>query len=201
MEVGVNMVAEGLEWKTPTGRVLFRDLSFTLNYQELLLISGPNGSGKSTLLRILVEELPIQKGKIEREFRRSEVGYVPQLQNMEFHLPISLGEVIKISVKGKVDSEQIEKLGLLNTGQLDRTWNHASGGERQRTLLTCTLLSNPKILVLDEPFNHLDRESHSLIISTLVNYLSAQRAVILVSHIGKEELKKSGVSVKGVILD
>ncbi|MNT42241.1 putative ABC transporter ATP-binding protein [compost metagenome] len=67
---------------------------------------------------------------------------------------------------------------------LSKLWNTASGGERQKVLLSALLAKKPKILILDEPFNHVDRDSALQLEESLQNYLqeNPQSAMIMVSH-------------------
>ncbi len=194
--------ASGLSWSTPEGRRLFHHLDFQLFAGQILLITGPNGSGKSTLLGQLLEGLEhattgggILKSNVDTE----EIAYIPQLQSLEFHLPLTLSEVIEIDLNQRIPEEEITRFRLLNADQLNRTWNTASGGERQRTLLTCVLLNSPRLLILDEPFNHLDNESQNGMLEAVLTYLREDseetRAVILVSHLGITELEGAGVPV------
>lgn len=186
-----------IAYRTPAGRALFENLNFELKPGHLLLITGPNGSGKSTLLRILLGRLAPARGSVTCAVSPTRVAYIPQLQNMEFHLPVTLEDVIRISADKDTSTEQLESLGLLSEEQLKLTWNTASGGERQRTLLTCALLREPKLLYLDEPLNHLDRASQKGMIRTIVDFLTSRpdTAVVLVSHLGLAEMRDYPITV------
>jgi ABC-type Mn2+/Zn2+ transport system ATPase subunit len=180
---------------TPEGGVLFKDLSFTVSVGDLLLVTGPNGSGKSSLLRALMGEFSPHKGRVHINVDKKDIAVIPQLQNMEFHLPVTLQDVIELSQERVVEAETIESVGLLARGILFRPWNSASGGERQRTLLTCALLKAPRVLVLDEPFNHLDLVSQKTMLEKIKSFLKedgTSRAVILVSHLQLQELSDLG---------
>lgn len=180
--IDVSAVAYG----APGGKVLARDLSIRIEAGELLLVTGANGSGKSTLLRVLLEQLKPLAGSVKLSVERSRIALLPQLQNTEFHLPLTLRDVLEISMKRPVAEAEIIALGLLDRDQLDLGWNSASGGERKRTLLTRLLLASPKLLLLDEPMNHLDQESRERVRCAIVDFLRddrrAPRGVVLVSH-------------------
>lgn len=186
------IILEGRElgYLTPSGKRLFQKLSFQLELGKMLLVTGPNGSGKSTLLRLLLRQERPTEGTVYSPVPALQVGYIPQLQNMEFHLPLTLNEVIQISHSAPVQTARILDLGLLRSDQLTLTWNTASGGERQRTLLTCALLHQPRLLFLDEPLNHLDQESQLSMISAIGDFLSGKHkgetSVVLVSHIKQD---------------
>jgi ATPase subunit of ABC transporter with duplicated ATPase domains len=75
---------------------------------------------------------------------------------------------------------------LLGREILSRPWNSASGGERQRALLTRIFLSGAKVLVLDEPFNHLDQATRRTVEQRLGAVLGQGTAVLMISHAGGE---------------
>jgi len=180
---------------TPDGRVLFRGLSFAVNAGQLMLIRGPNGAGKSMLVKVCLRRLQPNVGLVRCTVPERRIAYVPQLQNMEFHLPLTLGEVIEICVDRHVPAKAATALGLVGEEHLSLTWNTASGGERQRTLLTCALLEDPHLLLLDEPLNHLDAASQERVLEALENFVSSKdedRAAVLVSHLGREQLERLG---------
>ncbi len=103
-----------------------------------------------------------------------------------------------------LSEEAVESFGLLKRKQLGLAWNTSSGGERQRTLMTRALLQDPRLLILDEPFNHMDAASQTQILETLGTFLKKQtdhpRAAVLVSHVALSELDRLGVPVKHVRL-
>ncbi|MNT78967.1 putative ABC transporter ATP-binding protein [compost metagenome] len=80
--------------------------------------------------------------------------------------------------------ETAPDLALLKNLDLSKKWNTASGGERQKVLLAAALLKNPILLVLDEPFNHVDKESSLELESSLQEYLIShpQSSLMIVSH-------------------
>lgn len=174
---------------------LFKDLSFTLEAGECVWLSGPNGSGKSTLVRLILGLDRPTRGNVDVKVGRHQIAYLPQLSNASVHLPLTLWNVMKISLNPVPDWKTIEALGLLSENHGRLSWNSASGGERSRTMLTISLLQKPSLLVLDEPFNHLDMDSRQKIMSALGNYLRATdqgpRAAVVVSH---EDLSRTHLS-------
>jgi ABC-type Mn2+/Zn2+ transport system ATPase subunit len=177
------LTTENLEWTTPTGRILGRGITLALKAGELLWIQGPNGSGKSTLIHTLLGDLKPKKGRVQTHLRPDEIGYLPQVQNRECHIPLTLREVIGLAHRQSLPHAH---WGLLDEAQLDLAWNQASGGERQRTLFLRELVSAPKLLFLDEPLNHLDETSKIQMQATLAQLLTEEGApaLILVSHGG-----------------
>jgi ABC-type Mn2+/Zn2+ transport system ATPase subunit len=193
-----------LTYGAPGGRVLGKDLNFSLEAGQLLVLSGPNGSGKSTLLSIILGEHQALAGRFLNHVSRARTAVIPQLQNIEFHLPVTLRDVLEVSRPKGLDESAVESFGLLKREQLGLAWNTSSGGERQRTLMTRALLQDPQLLILDEPFNHLDALSQTKILETLAAFLKKQtdhpRAAVLVSHVALSELERLGVVVKHIRL-
>lgn len=180
--------AKGLDFGPQRDQVLVQDLSFELRSSQLLWISGPNGAGKSTLLRVILGQGWIKQGTLERHVPIADIGYLPQLQNRKFHLPVTLRDVVVTAVDGRVSSDDIVRIGLLQPAHLRLGWNTASGGERKRTLLTRVLMQDPALLILDEPLGHLDLESYALVIKAIDRFLNAPsnrpraKGVIIVEH-------------------
>ncbi len=182
------IVVTDLSTATHDGRILSESLNFSVSPGQIILISGPNGIGKSTLLKTLIGNLKPKKGTIELNLPFSRIGYLPQLQNTDFHLPVTLRDILEASCHHSLSLDEILSWRLLSETQLDLSWKTASGGERKRTLLTRTLLAKPDILVLDEPMNHLDVQTRLLVEDAIQKFVELpqsngrKRAVLLVSH-------------------
>lgn len=163
-------------------------LNFSVHAGECFVIRGPNGSGKSTLLRALLGQHQSYHGRLSIDLPSARVGALPQLSNMRFHIPLTLADILAISLPDQPRKETLQRAssyGLLKADGFSLSWNSASGGERQRTLLTRLLLPDPQLLILDEPGNHLDRHSRLLLASALKTYLEkepSRRAILLVTH-------------------
>jgi ABC-type cobalamin/Fe3+-siderophores transport system ATPase subunit len=111
------------------------------------------------------------------------VGFLSQLHNREFHIPIRLSDVLSFGLKGPLDLARLDALGLLGRAALDLSWNSASGGERQKALITRVLLGEHDLLILDEPMNHLDLETRSHLWKILRNQIEGcGRGIIMVCH-------------------
>ena len=154
-------------------RKILEDLNFSLNQGEILGLLGPNGVGKSTIFNIIIGLLKPNYGSIFIEkknvtqdpifFRTKnfKIGYVPQ-HGGYFH-DLTLGENLKaiseIVIKDKKLREERVNL-LISKFELESLQNikaeFLSGGQKKRLVISLALLSNPKILLLDEPFAALD---------------------------------------------
>jgi ABC-type Mn2+/Zn2+ transport system ATPase subunit len=173
---------EDLSTTTADGQPLSAGVSFALHAGELVLIEGDNGAGKTTLARCLLGLHRRHRGRIRRHLPAREIAYLPQLGNVQFFLPLTLGDVIALKIPS-CTADEITSVGLLDRASLERPWMTASGGERQRTLLTRLLLSDARLLILDEPFNHVDPATRDGISRALAARLKQGTAILMISHL------------------
>ena len=158
----------------PDGKEILHNINFELKKGEMLLISGENGCGKTTLLRSLKKEIA-PKGKKSGEIRlNGECAYLFQEsdKNIIFRSPYedlifyacNLGiEAEKIEAKAK---EVIDLFSL--SYLLDRSTDTFSGGEKQILALASLLVTEPDLIILDEPLSQLDEASKCLFTQKLV---------------------------------
>ena len=189
------LVVRDLAFDAPDGRPLVAGLAYDLMPGGIVAIAGPNGTGKSTLLKIIMGELKAARGSVT--FANKSVGYLSQLHNREFHIPLSLADVLSLGVPGRFNPAAATALGLLAAEELDLAWNTASGGERQKTLLTQVLMTQPQVLILDEPMNHLDNVTRGKLYAVLRDFVAnGKRAILMVCHeklITSDELKPASI--------
>lgn len=179
------LTVENLSLATPDGRPLGAPVSFSLAAGSIVSLEGPNGSGKTTCLRVLVGIASPSGGRIEWRVGRDDLAYLPQLQSYDLHLPYTLEDVIRSGVPRWLPPEALAS-PLLSREKLGLRWATASGGERKRALLLRALLQGKRVLLLDEPLNHLDRESRALVARALETFLDTPgRGILLVSHEGE----------------
>lgn len=157
-------------------RMLFCDISFTVNEGEKIGLIAKNGTGKSTMLRILVGQETADSGNVIINNSIS-VGYLPQQPSFpEGATPQSLAENFC-----DAESQQnfIRLLTQMEIGDLDAPVDKMSGGQRKRLALAQVVAPSPRLLILDEPTNHLDIAT----VEWLENYLSRSRTTLLmVTH-------------------
>lgn len=162
----------------PSGEKLLGPINLNILPGEVLIITGQNGSGKSTLLHHLAKQGTAKKLV---NVAQNQICFLPQKYGHDFNFPFTLKDALyqPNSTKGASDNYQIIK--LLN---LDRLWRTASGGERKKTLLARCLLQEPELLLMDEPFNHLDQNSREVFMSDLSNFLALhpQSTLVLITH-------------------
>lgn len=164
-----------LKARSREGMDLSPAVDFELQEGEVLFLRGENGSGKSTLLKTVLGLHKYYEGSFHLRISEQEMQYLPQLGNLNFHLPLTLQDMVPSTA---------HNLALLRGLDLNKKWNTASGGERQKVLLAAVLAKNPKLLVLDEPFNHVDKDSVQVLEDALAQFLKTnpQSSLILVSH-------------------
>ncbi len=165
-----------------TEKILFDDVSFSLNDTEKVGIIGINGTGKSTLLKILAGKEPPDKGTVTtgRNLRIAYLPQTPSFQKGQTVLSASLPPESEIAVSPaayEADAKTyLTKLGFID---LSQPVNELSGGQKKRVALVRTLLTPCDVLILDEPTNHLDSEMSEW----LENFLKSWRgALIMITH-------------------
>lgn len=169
-------------------------ISFSLSEGELLSVFGPNGAGKSTLLGMLGGALRPNAGEIRfrgqlrdpgaTEWRR-EIGVLSHrtflygaltaIENLIFY-----GKLYDLPDLEERAETRLAEVGL--TPHADRRVRGFSRGMRQRLALARTLLHDPSLVLLDEPFTGLDVHASSLLRQVLVRLKDGRRTVILVTH-------------------
>jgi ABC-type Fe3+/spermidine/putrescine transport system ATPase subunit len=183
---------------------ILKKLSFSVKGSEILGIVGPSGAGKSTLLKIISGLLDADTGNVFLDGNvilgpkdkliagNSEIQLVNQDFSLDLYHTVSENLRVKTShLQKEIQSEFIfELLDLFELSDL--AGNQAinlSGGEQQRLALARALSLEPKVLLLDEPFAHLDAHIKRKVITYLNALKKVRRTIfILVSHDGQEML-------------
>ena len=173
--------------------VVLRNLSFEIREGDYLGLVGPNGAGKTTVLRALLGIHDPLSGVVRRA-PNLRFGYVPQRDQLNPSYPLSVADVVRMGRPPRspwaADARRADRaaadralaqVGL--TALADRRLGNLSGGEKQRMLLARALVSEPNVLVLDEPTTGMDLGATTQIL-TLVRDLRLQQrlTVIFVSH-------------------
>ena len=174
------------------GKIVLSNVSLTVMEHDFIGIIGPNGGGKTTLLKILMGLMKPLKGEIDYAIHRSEIGYLPQGNQVDAQFPITVREVVASGLEtrfglksrsGEAHKRQLntilEKVGLENLQA--RSIGELSGGELQRTMLARAIVSSPKLLVLDEPDTHVDNRFEQELYG-LLRELNESMTILLVSH-------------------
>jgi len=181
------------------GRSVLQGIDVRLAPGELVGVIGPNGAGKTTLLKIILGLLRPDEGSVriaQRDVReaRGLVGYVPQSFAPDPDLPLRARDLVALGLDGsrwgfslggarrraKID----EALAWVDAARFaDQPVGRLSGGELQRLLVAQALISDPRIVLLDEPLANLDLRSQDEVVA-LVGRVAHERdvTVLLVTH-------------------
>ena len=178
------------------GKVIVRNLNFTVEAGDYLYIIGENGSGKTSLMKTILQLQPAISGSIQFSdgLKQNEIGYLPQQTTSQKDFPASVREIVmsgclgkqgfhpfytaqmKASAKKAMERTEISALA-------DKRFNTLSGGQQQRVLLSRALCAAEKMLLLDEPAASLDPDA-SAAMYQLVDKLNTEDGltVIMISH-------------------
>jgi putative ABC transport system ATP-binding protein len=178
------------------------DVDFSVNCGELLLLVGPSGCGKTTLLSVLAGILDATTGEVEvfgarldrlnqkekTSFRRDKIGFIFQQYNLLPTLTAQENVAVPLLIHG-MDYDQaqkqafayIEKVGLAN--RADFLPAKLSGGQQQRVAIARALVTEPRLIVCDEPTASLDGETGKQVLEMFrTTALGPDRAIVVVTH-------------------
>jgi ATP-binding cassette subfamily F protein 3 len=164
-------------------KVVYRDLNFTAERGQRIVLVGPNGAGKSTLLKILADVVPIQGGT--RELGSNVVtGYFAQNRLENLHAGATVFEnVMELRTNENQLTEQQGRaiLGafLFRKDDVHKKVSVLSGGEKSRLALARLLVKPPNLLLMDEPTTHLDIASIDALVGALQTF---DGTFIFISH-------------------
>lgn len=164
---------------------------------ERLAIVGPNGSGKSTLLKAVVGLVDIDGGRITVHDHAPGhdrcVAYVPQRVELDWTFPLSVADVVLMGRAHRVgwlrrprpDDRRAVRAALADVGIADlaaRRIRDLSGGQQQRVLIARALAQDARLVLMDEPLNHLDSASAETVLAVLDRLAAAGVAVAVAMH-------------------
>jgi zinc transport system ATP-binding protein len=176
--------------KTP----VLKGVNLEIFENDFLGVIGPNGGGKTTLLKAILGLLKPLEGKIEFrndiKGKKKPIGYLPQVRHIDRKFPITVFDVVKSGLmmlngsKSSVSEKQrvndlLNEMGIFEIK--DKAIGELSGGQMQRVFLCRALISEPKILILDEPDTFVDNRFEGELYEKL-RVLNQDIAIILVSH-------------------
>ncbi|HNW52591.1 MAG TPA: metal ABC transporter ATP-binding protein [Prolixibacteraceae bacterium] len=177
-------------------KVVLSNANLSISEHDFIGVIGPNGGGKTTLLKAILGLIQPSSGQIVfsdfMQNRGSDIGYLPQVNKFDSRFPISVFEVIysglarqgswrsgfiqkdKSKVEAIIRELGIEKFAHKPIGEL-------SGGQMQRAFLGRALVSDPKLLILDEPDTYVDNQFENELYKKLKE-LNSRMAILLVTH-------------------
>ena len=172
-------------------------INLSVEPNNFLGIIGPNGGGKTTLLKVILGLIKPARGKISvmgqsPERGRKFIGYISQYNLFDHDFPISVLDVVLMGRYGKVGlvrrySEEDKRIAneVLKTVDMldykDRQVGRLSGGEQQRVFIARALVTDPKLLLLDEPTASIDPNMQAEFYE-LIDSLKQRMAIVMVSH-------------------
>lgn len=177
--------------------MVLKNISFTIHAGESVGIIGPNGGGKTTLLKLIMGFLKPTTGKISLfgsppQQAIHDIGYVPQVMRFDRQFPVSVYEIalsgrlsrlpwhgIYSKKDHRITNEVLEHLEL--TAFKNCAFGTLSGGQAQRVLIARALVSQPKLLLLDEPTANVDAKAEANIYG-LLKELRGKMTIVMVTH-------------------
>ena len=189
-------------YETPAGEITaLNKTDLELNQGELLLIIGPSGSGKTTLLSLIGCLINPTEGEVEVDgkniknlnskemsrIRLNTIGFVFQQFNLLAPLsgyanvafPLTMQNFSSKEIKTKT-MEALEKVEMIE--HMKKLPKQLSGGQQQRIAIARALVTNPKIILCDEPTASLDKDSLAIVMEELQMLVTNGRSVAVVTH-------------------
>jgi len=172
-------------------------INLSVEPNNFLGIIGPNGGGKTTLLKVILGLIKPARGKVSvmgqsPERGRKFIGYISQYNLFDHDFPISVLDVVLMGRYSKaglgrryseedkrIANEVLKTVGMLD--YKDRQVGKLSGGEQQRVFIARALVTDPKLLLLDEPTASIDPNMQAEFYE-LIDNLKQRMAIIMVSH-------------------
>ena len=188
-------------YESPSGDItVLNRVNMKIKKGEFVAIVGDSGSGKTTLLNLIGGMDKVSKGSItvagkqisnfndkqRTLYRRNQVGFIFQDYNLIQELTVYENIILPIQLKKKESNEK-EIDAFLSTLKLLEKKNsfpmHLSGGERQRVAILRSLLSNPDIILADEPTGNLDSKNTQLVVELLQRFSDKlEKTILFVTH-------------------
>lgn len=192
---------ENLKFSYNKNHVVLNDINLQLNEGELLCVLGKNGSGKSTLFKCLLGLLKKDAGfiklngkeidEIKEKDKAKLIGYVSQSNESTFDFTVFeyvlMGRASNVGLFSHPTKEDenkvLEVLEKMNIVEYkDKHFNELSGGERQQVSIARALVSNPKVLLFDEPTAHLDYSNQMKVLRMIKDLSNKGYAIIITTH-------------------
>ncbi|MFZ5828867.1 MAG: metal ABC transporter ATP-binding protein [Planctomycetota bacterium] len=182
------------------GAPVLEDVDLSIGRGDMVCIVGPNGGGKTTLLRLMLGLLRPRTGRVQLfgaspEKARLKIGYMPQQSRFDPQFPVNVLDVVLMGRLGqqgwpgrlgwytRADREaaiqSLREVGMQAFAA--RPMSALSGGQRQRALIARAIVSEPQLLILDEPTANVDSAGESQLLQ-LLRELHRRMTILMVSH-------------------
>jgi zinc transport system ATP-binding protein len=178
------------------GEKVLEDVNLLIRKGDFIGMIGPNGGGKSTIIKIIMGLLEPWQGRIyygeKQSGEKIRIGYLPQYHDFDHKFPINILEVILsgLTDPGKAitrfhrsDRKKAKAIAdTLGIGHITgKSIGELSGGQMQRAFLGRAIISDPELLILDEPVTYVDSKFESELYNLLED-INQKAAILLVSH-------------------
>lgn len=180
-------------------RTVLTGVTGTVVGGEALALIGPNGSGKTTLLRGLLGLVRVAAGSLRvngaapGRAPRGSIGYVPQVADLDPSFPVTVLDVVLMGTYSRLGlmrhpgrrersrcREALEAVGLSELAS--RRFGTLSGGQRQRVLVARCIAAEPRLILLDEPFNGLDQPNRDALLDIIARLKDRGIGVVVSTH-------------------
>jgi ABC-type Mn2+/Zn2+ transport system ATPase subunit len=181
------------------GTTILHRVNLGISEGQLTGIVGPSGSGKTTLLRAILGQVRMHQGEVRvmgqtvRGRPPAAVGYVPQLETIDWNFPVTVEEVVlmgRAATSGpwpwpsradrRAMAELLDRLGMLPYAR--RQIRDLSGGQQQRVFLARALMRSPRLLLLDEPTTGVDIKTRHDVLHLLRELNGSGITVLMTTH-------------------
>lgn len=175
--------------------LILEDIDLKIFDNDFIGMIGPNGGGKTTLLKIILGLAAPQKGKVyfreDLPRHKRPIGYLPQVKHLDRKFPITVLDVVRsgslmrpFPFQSGLEERNaaLDLLAEMGVAELQKkAIGELSGGQMQRVFLCRALISDPKVLILDEPDTFVDTHFENELYDKLA-LLNHRMAIVLVSH-------------------
>ena len=181
----ISLAVEHVSVTYPNGHQAIRDVPFTLQGRTVCALVGVNGSGKSTLFNTIMGIIRPQSGSVRvnglpvaQAMRQNGIAYVPQSENIDWHFPILVKDVVMLGRYGHMGmlrrpraadrdavAAALERLDIADLAE--RQIGALSGGQKKRVFLARALAQQSRIILLDEPFTGVDAKTEFAVMELL----------------------------------
>lgn len=180
------------------GSRVLEDVDLKIMPGDFVGLLGPSGSGKTTLLRTVLGAVEVQSGLVlvngkSVRGRRNRAGYVPQLETIDWNFPVTVEETVLMGrtmsnslfpwfrrQERELAQDMMQRLGIDNLAK--RHIRQLSGGQQQRVFLARALVSNPELLLLDEPTSGVDLKTRDDVMHLLHDLNHAGVTIVMTTH-------------------
>lgn len=184
-------------WFGFNGQPVLEGVDLEIQARQFVALVGPNGGGKTTMLKLMLGLIRPQRGTIAvlgttPERARPRVGYMPQYAAVDPSFPVTVLDVVLMGRLGRSPlwgfwggrDRELGRKALKRVGVDDlagRPLSALSGGQRQRVLIARALMSEPELLLLDEPTSNVDAAAEQELYELLAE-LSREITLLVVTH-------------------